>query len=153
MANARPTASLRRAALSPVSLAAKDGLALISANSATVGHAALVLHDCAASFDALVECVRVRGLRVEEVDEYRPRLAEEGRGATLGAPAEDCLPADARQGFARLIPDDDALFGIDGERGVGQELDDAREPLFCRQRSAGGRRRDSEEPIRTDVRK
>lgn len=45
--------ALRRAALSPVALAPKDGLSLISANSATVGHAALVLHDCGAALDAL----------------------------------------------------------------------------------------------------
>jgi histidine ammonia-lyase len=42
-----------RAGLSPVRLAAKDGVALISANAATVGHAALVLRDCADALDAL----------------------------------------------------------------------------------------------------
>jgi histidine ammonia-lyase len=45
--------ALRRASLSPVALEPKDGLALISANAATVGHAALVLHDCAQALDAL----------------------------------------------------------------------------------------------------
>jgi histidine ammonia-lyase len=45
--------ALQRAGLSPVQLAAKDGLALISANAATVGHAALTLADCAAALDAL----------------------------------------------------------------------------------------------------
>jgi histidine ammonia-lyase len=45
--------ALARAGLAPVTLAAKDGLALISANAATVGHAALVLHDCANALDAL----------------------------------------------------------------------------------------------------
>ena len=45
--------ALARAGLAPVKLAAKDGLALISANAATVGHAALVLHDCARALDAL----------------------------------------------------------------------------------------------------
>ncbi len=39
--------ALTRAGLEPVVLAAKDGLALISSNAATVGHAALVLIDCA----------------------------------------------------------------------------------------------------------
>ncbi|MET0203902.1 MAG: aromatic amino acid ammonia-lyase, partial [Casimicrobiaceae bacterium] len=45
--------ALTRAGLTPVALEAKDGLALISANAATVGHAALVLHDCARALDAL----------------------------------------------------------------------------------------------------
>ena len=45
--------ALARAGLAPVTLAAKDGLALISANAATVGHAALVLEDCAHTLDAL----------------------------------------------------------------------------------------------------
>ena len=45
--------ALTHAGLQPVRLAAKDGLALISANAATVGHAALVLRDCADALDAL----------------------------------------------------------------------------------------------------
>ncbi len=45
--------ALRRAGLQPVRLAAKDGIALISSNAATVGHAALVLRDCADALDAL----------------------------------------------------------------------------------------------------
>jgi len=44
--------ALRRASLAPATLAAKDGLSLISANAATVGHAALVLRDCADALDA-----------------------------------------------------------------------------------------------------
>ena len=43
--------ALSRAALRPVTLGPKDGLALISANAATIGHAALVLHDAAAALD------------------------------------------------------------------------------------------------------
>jgi len=46
-------AALAGASLRPVRLAAKDGVALISANAATVGHAALALRDCADAFDAL----------------------------------------------------------------------------------------------------
>ena len=46
-------AALTRAGLQPVRLATKDGIALISANAATVGHAALVLRDCADAMDAL----------------------------------------------------------------------------------------------------
>jgi histidine ammonia-lyase len=45
--------ALARAGLAPVALAPKDGLALISANAATVGHAALVVHDVAHALDAL----------------------------------------------------------------------------------------------------
>lgn len=43
--------ALARAGLQAVALGPKDGLALISANAATVGHAALVLHDAAAALD------------------------------------------------------------------------------------------------------
>src|SRR4029079_14590892 len=46
------TQALARAGLVPRTLAAKDGLALISANAATVGHAALVVHDCSRALDA-----------------------------------------------------------------------------------------------------
>jgi len=45
--------AMRRAGLAPVTLGGKDGLALISANAATVGHAALALADVAAALDAL----------------------------------------------------------------------------------------------------
>jgi len=45
--------ALARAGLEPVALAAKDGLALISSNAATVGYAALVIHDAVATLDAL----------------------------------------------------------------------------------------------------
>ena len=43
--------ALARAGLQAITLGPKDGLALISANAATVGHAALVLHDAAAALD------------------------------------------------------------------------------------------------------
>ena len=45
--------ALAAAGLQPVRLAAKDGIALISSNAATVGHAALVVRDCADALDAL----------------------------------------------------------------------------------------------------
>ena len=45
--------ALAAAGLHPVRLAAKDGIALISSNAATVGHAALVVRDCADALDAL----------------------------------------------------------------------------------------------------
>ncbi len=43
--------ALARAGLAPIALGAKDALALVSANSATVGRAALVLHDAIALLD------------------------------------------------------------------------------------------------------
>jgi histidine ammonia-lyase len=46
-------AALARAGLAPVALAPKDGLALISSNAASVGCAALALHDVTAALDAL----------------------------------------------------------------------------------------------------
>ena len=45
--------ALARAGIEPVALAAKDGLALISSNAATVGHAAMVLVDCAQALNRL----------------------------------------------------------------------------------------------------
>jgi len=44
--------AMRRAGLETVTLGAKDGLALISSNAATLGHAALVLADCSEALDA-----------------------------------------------------------------------------------------------------
>jgi len=45
--------ALRRAGLQPARLSAKDGIALISSNAATVGQAALAVRDCADALDAL----------------------------------------------------------------------------------------------------
>jgi histidine ammonia-lyase len=45
--------ALARAGLPSTQLAAKDGVALISANAASIGHAALVIRDCADALDAL----------------------------------------------------------------------------------------------------
>ncbi len=47
------TEAFALAGLGHATLAAKDGLALISSNAATVGHAALVLVDCARVFDQI----------------------------------------------------------------------------------------------------
>ena len=46
------TEALARAGLAPVALGAKDGLALVSANSAAIGRAVLVLHDVGRLLDA-----------------------------------------------------------------------------------------------------
>lgn len=50
-------AALERAGLKPVTLGAKDGLALISSNAATTARAALVLHDAAAALNAWLAAV------------------------------------------------------------------------------------------------
>jgi histidine ammonia-lyase len=49
--------ALRRAGLAPISLGAKDGLALVSANAATIGRAALVLDEARALFDAWLNVI------------------------------------------------------------------------------------------------
>jgi len=49
--------ALARAGLEPVQLGPKDGLSLISANAATVGRAALVLHDARVLFDAWLDAL------------------------------------------------------------------------------------------------
>ncbi|HVF62676.1 MAG TPA: histidine ammonia-lyase [Casimicrobiaceae bacterium] len=43
--------ALSRSGLSPVTLGTKDGIALISSNAASVGHAALTVHDAATTLD------------------------------------------------------------------------------------------------------
>src|SRR5207237_3449975 len=49
--------ALARAGLTPLTLGAKDGVALISANAATVGRAALVVHDAMAAHDAWLAAI------------------------------------------------------------------------------------------------
>ena len=49
--------ALARAGLTPVALAAKDGLALVSANAAAIGRATLVLHDARVLLDAWLVAV------------------------------------------------------------------------------------------------
>jgi histidine ammonia-lyase len=57
--------AMRRAGIAPVTLGAKDGLALVSANAASAGHGALVLHDARAALDALTiaASLSMEGLR------------------------------------------------------------------------------------------
>ena len=80
--------ALRRASLTPATLAAKDGLSLISANAATVGHAALVLRDCADALDAfnVAAALTFEGFRAN-LSPLDPRVqsARPARGQTLVA--------------------------------------------------------------------
>jgi histidine ammonia-lyase len=61
-------AQAARAGIEPVALAAKDGLALISSNAATVGHAAMVLVDCARALNQLnvAAALTFEGFRASE---------------------------------------------------------------------------------------
>ncbi len=83
--------ALERAGLQPVVLGAKDGLALISANAATVGRAALVLHDAARALDTLnlAAALSFEGFRAN-LSPLDPRVqaarACAGTGPYCGAP-------------------------------------------------------------------
>ena len=85
--------ALARAGLAPVTLTGKDGLALISANAATVGHAALVLHDSSAALDALniAAALSLEGFRANlgpldpRVQAARPARGQQAIAARLTA--------------------------------------------------------------------
>lgn len=103
--------ALRRASLSPVELAPKDGLALISANAATVGHGALVLHDCAQALDALdvAAALTFEGFRAN-LSPLDPRVqrARPARGQAAIADRIAALLADGalwQAGAARRVQD------------------------------------------------
>jgi histidine ammonia-lyase len=98
--------ALARAGLAPVALGAKDGLALISANAATGGRAALVLHEAGTLFDAWLTAVALsyEGFRanVSVLDARAVRLRagtrEEEIAAQLRARLEgSTLARDARR--------------------------------------------------------
>ena len=73
--------ALAAAGLAPVVLAAKDGLALISSNAVTVGHACLVLTDLARTLDAArrSDCAVVRRISREPVAVRSRRRRTRGR--------------------------------------------------------------------------
>jgi len=103
--------ALRRASLAPVTLAAKDGLCLISANAATVGHAALVLRDCADALDALhvATALTFEGFRAN-LSPLDPRVqaARPARGQMLvAARLSELLDGSAlwQPGAARRVQD------------------------------------------------
>ena len=103
--------ALSRAGLTPVTLTGKDGLALISANASTVGHAALVLHDCAAALDALnvAAALTFEGFRAN-LSPLDPRLqaARPARGqVAIAQRITDLLAGSAlwQTGAARRVQD------------------------------------------------
>jgi histidine ammonia-lyase len=100
--------AMARAGLAPVTLAPKDGLALISANAATVGHAALVVHDVARALDALnvAAALTLEGFRanlspldprVQAARPARGQAATAARLATLLAGSALWQPGAARR--------------------------------------------------------
>lgn len=103
--------ALRAAGLAPVALAAKDGLALISANAATVGHGALVLHDVAAALDALhvAAALSCEGFRANLSPlDLRVQAARPARGQRRSAKRLTELLAGSalwRAGAARRVQD------------------------------------------------
>ena len=103
--------ALSRAGLTPVTLTGKDGLALISANASTVGHAALALHDCAAALDALnvAAALTFEGFRAN-LSPLDPRLqaARPARGqVAIAQRITDLLVGSAlwQTGAARRVQD------------------------------------------------
>ena len=95
--------ALSAAGLAPVALAAKDGLAFISSNAVTVGHASLVLSDLARMFamhDAVI-ALSCEGFRAN-LSPFDPR-AQAARPAPGQAEAASRL-VDALAGSALLTP-------------------------------------------------
>ncbi|HEY4138463.1 MAG TPA: aromatic amino acid lyase [Casimicrobiaceae bacterium] len=103
--------ALVRAGLSPVSLGAKDGVALISANAATVGRAALVVFDALAVHDAWLMAIALSfeafranlSILDARVLEARPARGQIDVGATLRALLEGS--ALLERGAARRVQD------------------------------------------------
>jgi len=103
--------ALRLASLAPVALAAKDGLSLISANAATVGHAALVLRDCADALDAMniAAALTFEGFRANlSILDPRVQQARPARGQVqIAQRISDLLAGSAlwQAGAARRVQD------------------------------------------------
>lgn len=103
--------ALSRAGLSTVTLTGKDGLALISANAATVGHAALALHDCASALDALniAAALTFEGFRANLSPlDARAQAARPARGqAAIAARISEILAGSGlwQPGAARRLQD------------------------------------------------
>ncbi len=85
-------AALALAGLHPVTLGPKDGLALVSANAATLGRAALVLHDARGLFDAWLQAIALsfEGFRAN------PSILDERAIAARPAPGQATAAARLR---------------------------------------------------------
>jgi histidine ammonia-lyase len=103
--------ALRRAGLTPVELAPKDGLALVSSNALSVAEAALLIDDAAALLDlaALAAALSFEGMRANpgpllaEVAAARPAPGQESAAATLRSFLADSTLWDKRG--ARTVQD------------------------------------------------
>jgi histidine ammonia-lyase len=123
--------ALARARLAPVRLAAKDGLALISANAASVGHGALVLRDCADALDALniAAALSLEGFRAN-LSPLDPRVqaARPAPGQREIAARMATLLADAQlwqAGAARRVQDPVSLRCVSQVHGAARDALDA----------------------------
>ncbi len=63
----------------------------------------------------------------DEIDQNRPPLAVEGQGVFVIALADHLSGLEARHLFDGPVPGDDSAFPVDGQGGVGKELDDLRQ--------------------------
>ena len=135
--------ALLRAGLEPITLAAKDGLSLISANAATIGHAALVLHDCAEILDAMTIAASLtfEGFRANlSILDPRVHRARPARGqARMAQRMSDLLRASALwgRGVARRVQDPLSLRCITQVHGAAlAQLQDARDDVEIELNSA-----------------
>jgi len=105
--------ALRRAGLAPVTLAPKDGLALISANAATIGRAALVIDD------ALQLAAAWRTAIALSLEGFRANLSPLDERAAAARPAPGQVEAAAQ---FRALLDGSALLAPHAARRVQDPL-------------------------------
>jgi histidine ammonia-lyase len=105
--------ALTRAGLAPIELGAKDGVALISANAATVGRAALVVHDALAAHDAWLAAIAL------SFEGFRANLSILDERALCARPARGQIDIGA---WLRALLDGSALFGPGAARRVQDPL-------------------------------
>jgi histidine ammonia-lyase len=105
--------ALRRAGLTPVALDAKDGLALISANAATIARAALILFDLGRLLDAWLTAVAL------SFEGFRANVSPLDPRAASARPAPGQVEVAAR---LRTLLDRSALFAPEAARRVQDPL-------------------------------
>lgn len=99
--------AMKRAGIAPVALGPKDGLALVSANSGSVGHGALVLWDALAAVDAITIAAAL------SMEGFRANLSP------LDPRAQTARPAPGQQEAAirlSLLLKDSALWDASASR-------------------------------------
>jgi histidine ammonia-lyase len=105
--------ALTRAGLAPFVLGAKDGVALISANAATVGRAALVVHDAIAAHDSWLTAIAL------SFEAFRANLSILDDRTLRARPARGQVDVGAR---LRALLDGSALFEAGASRRVQDPL-------------------------------